>query len=178
MSVTRRHRSRGQGLVEFALIFPVLVLALFGVFDFGRAIYAYNTLANATRDGVRIAIVNQNGAGTGCVGGSGATPPDTTKVSAVDCAKQGAISLGGVTATLTYKDITNTTACTLLSAGGHADGGPAHVGCLAIVKTTYAFHPVTPVISSLVGTINLSSTATEPVEFVCPILAAPCVPGT
>jgi Flp pilus assembly protein TadG len=170
-----RHRSRGQGLVEFALIFPVLVLVLFGVFDFGRAIYAYNALANASRDGVRIAIVNQNGAGAGCAGGSGATPPDTTNVSAVDCTQQGAISLGGVTATLTYRDITNTTVCT---AGGHADGGPAKVGCLAIVQTTYAFHPVTPLISSLVGTINLSSTATEPVEFVCPILAATCVPGT
>ena len=173
----RQHRSRGQGLVEFALIFPVLILALFGVFDFGRAIYAYNTLANAARDGVRIAMVNQNGTGTGCVGGSGATPPDTTKVSAVDCATQAAISLGGVTVTVNYyKAITNvtgvadTTACTV--------GGPAQVGCRAVVTTTYAFHPVTPVISSLVGTINLSSTATEPVEFVCPILAAKCVPGT
>lgn len=166
MNRIRRTRSRGQGLVEFALIFPVLVLVLFGIFDFGRAIYAYNTLANASRAGVRVAIVNQNVPNLGCGGGSGVTPPDTTKVSAQDCAQQAAISLAGATATVTYKDITDTNPC-----------APVQVGCLAIVKTAYAFHPITPIISSLVGTINLSSTSKEPVEFVCPISISPCVPG-
>jgi Flp pilus assembly protein TadG len=174
MNRLRRNRSRGQGLVEFALIFPVLILILFGVFDFGRAIFAYNTLANASRAGVRVAIVNQNVPNLGCASGSGLTPPDTTKVSAQDCAQQAAVSLGGATAKVTYKDITDTNPCTI---GGTADGGPAQVGCLAIVKTTYAFSPITPIISSLVGTINLASTSKEPVEFVCPISISPCQPG-
>ena len=33
-------RSKGQSLVEFALVLPVLLVLLMGVFDFGRAIYA------------------------------------------------------------------------------------------------------------------------------------------
>jgi Flp pilus assembly protein TadG len=167
MSGIGRLRARGQGLVEFALIFPIVILVLFGIVDFGRAIYAYNTVANASRQGVRVAIVNQNPSGTGCLGASGGNPPDTTKVSAADCAAAAAIAMGPVTVSVTYRDPTDTTACS-----------PAAVGCIAVVTTSYQFRAITPVISALVGAINLSSTSKEPVEFVCPIAAATCVPGT
>lgn len=50
---------RGQGLTEFALIFPIFILLLIVVFDFGRAIYAYHTISNAARGGARLAIVDQ-----------------------------------------------------------------------------------------------------------------------
>ena len=53
-------RNRGQALAEFALVFPVFFLLLMGILDFGRAIYAYNTLSNASRAAVRVAIVDQN----------------------------------------------------------------------------------------------------------------------
>lgn len=166
MSRLRRPRSRGQALVEFALIFPVLMIFLFGIVDFGRAIFDYNTLANASRAGVRVAIVNQNGAGLGCDTGSGGGQPDTTKISPHDCAVQAAIGVGLVTATVSYKDVTGTTTCS-----------PRAVGCLAVVTTQATFQPITPIISSIVGSIPLTSTSTEPIEFVCPISAAACVPG-
>ena len=51
-----RWRRDGQALVEFALVVPVLILLLFGILDFGRAIYAYNTIADAARDGARVAV--------------------------------------------------------------------------------------------------------------------------
>ena len=54
-----RRRSRGQALVETALILPVFILLLLVIFDFGRAIYAYNTVANAARTGARLAATNQ-----------------------------------------------------------------------------------------------------------------------
>jgi Flp pilus assembly protein TadG len=50
----------GQSLVEFALILPVLLLILLGLFDFGRAIYAYSSISNAAREGARLAIVDQS----------------------------------------------------------------------------------------------------------------------
>lgn len=53
-------RVRGQALTEFALVIPVLLLVLLGLFDVGRALYAYNTLGNASRAGMRTAIVDQN----------------------------------------------------------------------------------------------------------------------
>jgi Flp pilus assembly protein TadG len=55
-----RRGARGQGLAEFALIFPIFILLLVVVFDFGRAIYAHHTIANAARGGARVAIVDQN----------------------------------------------------------------------------------------------------------------------
>lgn len=53
-------RSRGQALVEFALIIPLFVLVTIGIFEGARAIYTYNALSNAVREGLREAIVNQN----------------------------------------------------------------------------------------------------------------------
>jgi Flp pilus assembly protein TadG len=62
MTTLRRTRTatRGQALVEFALTIPLLLLLTVGLFDFGRAIYAYNTISNAARAGNRVAIVDQN----------------------------------------------------------------------------------------------------------------------
>ena len=55
-----RRRKRGQALVEFALVFPIFLLAMFGLFDIGRAVFAYNEITNAAREGTRMAIVNQD----------------------------------------------------------------------------------------------------------------------
>jgi Flp pilus assembly protein TadG len=46
-------KGQGQSLVEFALILPVLVLVLVGVFDLGRALFALITITNAAREGAR-----------------------------------------------------------------------------------------------------------------------------
>jgi len=50
----------GQGLVEFTLVLPLLILVMVGLFDFGRAVYSYNAISNAARIGTRVAIVDQN----------------------------------------------------------------------------------------------------------------------
>ncbi|MGH2445250.1 MAG: TadE family protein, partial [Candidatus Limnocylindria bacterium] len=52
-------RGRGQSMVEFALILPIFILVLVGLFDVGRAVYAYNTVNNAAREAGRLAIVDQ-----------------------------------------------------------------------------------------------------------------------
>ena len=51
--------SSGQGLMEFALVLPLIVFIVTGAVDMGRAVFAYNTLANAARHGARVAAVNQ-----------------------------------------------------------------------------------------------------------------------
>ena len=47
----RRTRSRGQSLVEFALILPLLLVFLATVLDLGRIYYANISLLNAAREG-------------------------------------------------------------------------------------------------------------------------------
>jgi Flp pilus assembly protein TadG len=52
---TRRtpHSQQGVAAVEMALVLIPLMLLLFGITEFGRALYLYNTIAKATRDGAR-----------------------------------------------------------------------------------------------------------------------------
>ena len=50
---------KGQALVETALILPILLLLIMGLFEFGRIMYIKNTLNNAARAGVRTAVVTQ-----------------------------------------------------------------------------------------------------------------------
>ena len=57
--MSRRRRSRGQGLVEFAVVLPIIVLGLFAILDLGRGVFTYNALAQAARQGSRTAMVNQ-----------------------------------------------------------------------------------------------------------------------
>ena len=52
-----RKQQRGDGLVEFALVLPVLLLLLFGILDGGRAVYSYHVVANSAREGARYASV-------------------------------------------------------------------------------------------------------------------------
>jgi Flp pilus assembly protein TadG len=58
----RAVKSRGQDLVEYALVVPFLLMALLMIFDLGRATYAYSVLFNAVREGGRYASVNSQAA--------------------------------------------------------------------------------------------------------------------
>ena len=42
-----RRGTRGQGLVEFALVLPVFLVLLLALFDTGRVLYAQNTITQA-----------------------------------------------------------------------------------------------------------------------------------
>ena len=53
----RRGNLRAQNLVEFALIFPVLMLLLFGIIDFGRVFHVLIAISNAAREGARYGVI-------------------------------------------------------------------------------------------------------------------------
>ncbi|MFI5259189.1 MAG: TadE/TadG family type IV pilus assembly protein [Candidatus Limnocylindrales bacterium] len=48
-----RHRSRGQSLVEFAVVIPVFLLVLCGILDFGFLLYARMKVIDASREGAQ-----------------------------------------------------------------------------------------------------------------------------
>lgn len=56
----RRNTQTSQALIEFALVSPVLLLLLFGVIDLGRAVFYYDTLNHAAREGARTAVRASN----------------------------------------------------------------------------------------------------------------------
>lgn len=54
----RRFRSeRGAELIEFALVFPLLLLTTLGIIDFGLMFQRYEVLTNAAREGARVSVL-------------------------------------------------------------------------------------------------------------------------
>jgi len=52
--------SRGQTLVEFALLSPIIILLLVGIIDFGMAMDRRIVLQHAAREGARLAAVTDD----------------------------------------------------------------------------------------------------------------------
>jgi hypothetical protein len=111
-----RNRSRGQALVETALILPVFLALLLGIVDMGRAVWATTSLASAAREGARFAIVHGGNINTPCPVGplnpNNARPitvdascpyPSPSKQSIIDAATAAAIAGGSnVTVAVCY----------------------------------------------------------------------------
>ncbi len=51
---------RGQAMLEFALALPVFLLSMLIILDFGRAVWHYNSISSAVREGARYAIVRSH----------------------------------------------------------------------------------------------------------------------
>lgn len=139
MKARKRPARRGQSLVEFALILPIFLLVLFGIIDLGRGVYAYNTIQNAAREAVRVAIVDQN--------------EDVILAKA----QKHAVGLGLTDANLTLSFLqpdTMTTPCNT----------PIAISCEVEILVDYRFIPATPIIGNIVGAIDMSAASRQPVE--------------
>jgi Flp pilus assembly protein TadG len=147
----RRHgsRDRGQALVEFALVIPIFLLLLTALFDMGRAVFAYNTLTTAAREGARIAIVNQD--------------IDTIKAHA----KQ-------ATAIVELNDPSVSVGFWRMADDGTADlTDPCNLvanACLAVVSFEATYRPITPIIANIMFGNGVTFTAQSvlSVEYRCP----------
>jgi Flp pilus assembly protein TadG len=137
-------RSRGQSLVEFALVIPLFLFILLIIFDFGRVIYAQNAIANDAREGVRIAVVNAG--------------YNVTKYQQIRTAAQrmsplvdltNANIVGALVACPSVPDPVDATRCFYLDAPG-ADGQPA-AGQRVEVNISISVPLITPIISDLIG---------------------------
>lgn len=49
---------KGQSLVEFAILLPVLLLLLMGILEFGIMLNSYLSINNSAREGARLGIVS------------------------------------------------------------------------------------------------------------------------
>ena len=58
---TLAKHNRGQSLIEFALVIPILLLLMVGIMEFSRAWMTQNILTSAAREGARVAAVGGNG---------------------------------------------------------------------------------------------------------------------
>lgn len=58
LNLVRRLRHRtGAELIEFALVLPMLLLVIVGIFDFGFLFRDFGVITNAAREGARIGVL-------------------------------------------------------------------------------------------------------------------------
>jgi Flp pilus assembly protein TadG len=51
---------KGESIIEFAMVLPILLLVVFGITEFGRAIMTSNILSSASREGARLFVRASN----------------------------------------------------------------------------------------------------------------------
>ncbi|MGH7748202.1 MAG: TadE/TadG family type IV pilus assembly protein [Candidatus Dormibacteria bacterium] len=180
-------RARGQGLVEFAVVAPILIALVFGVFDFGRAMSANVTVTNSSREGARYLIANVVSSGlssyNSCQASSGATSPSSSsgEGAAWRQLKAASLDLSQLSMNVYFYRSTNDPAndgssnhsaanlsvsCPVGSTGTPTITGsytPASDDWVVFV-TTYLYHPTTPFISQLIGTVTVTQATTMVIE--------------
>ena len=154
-----RRGDAGAAAVEFALIVPILLILVFGIIDFGLAMYSQTMVGNAAREGVRTASLEgtqlnaEFAVSQALTGIIGTKPLVVTDPSAVAYGFQ-------VKCT-----IANGTWCTGWSANG---GGttPAPQGATVSVTITYSYKWLTPIqiVKGIPSSLKITRTSTMVVE--------------
>jgi Flp pilus assembly protein TadG len=134
----RKGSERGQSLVEFAILLPVLMIILLGVVEFGWALKAYVQEQNAAREGARYWALHSTATCSLVKGAVDATAPGTLDWTDID-----ALPATGVT------DCTAATATSIT------------------VTAVYEYPFITPLgtfVTSIAGPLKMKSSATMRVE--------------
>jgi Flp pilus assembly protein TadG len=160
---------RGQSMVEFALTAPLILLMLFGIVDFGRALFIANEMTNAAREGARVAVLSSNPCNTvvssanapNCSAGSGLTGESVcdamTNEGQLIATWSGCTDPSGTlpnppssgSVDTAYVQITQSTNSSCPSTGsGGTVSTPRSVGNKAVlIQIWYYYTPLTPLVS-------------------------------
>lgn len=150
-----RARERGQGLSEFALVFPIMIVLMLALFDLGRVVFLYNGLTNAAREGARLAIVNQDKAMIRQRVQAMAFTAGISNLTNDD--------LVSFYRTTPNQDATTNPQCTVGSTLN-----PLAPGCMAVVRAKAKWAPITPFAGSFLGEIEFEARTEMPIQFLCP----------
>jgi hypothetical protein len=168
-------RSKGQTLVETALVLPVFFLILFGLIDGGRFVYTDSVMSQAAREGARLAAVEAPWIGKAasdpsCVLlPSGVNPavnpgahvcPATTANLVTDVSGAANRMVAGV-GTIATIDVRCDPAGSPPSgawAAAPATCSGIKSGDIVSVRVKFLYRPLTPIAGQIFGPINRSAT--------------------
>ncbi len=152
----------GQSLVEFALVFPIFIVMLFGLIDGARFVYSDSVLSQAAREGARLAAVEAGWIGktsTGCGSAGGPVCPASVAVLEQDIRVAVNRMVVGL-ATLSTVHIR----CD--NAGNEPTGAWTGVSCtnrdigdVVSIRVQFTYQPLTPVVGSLLGAVARTASA-------------------
>jgi Flp pilus assembly protein TadG len=142
-----RRRSRGQAMVEFALVIPIFLMVLCGMLDFGFILFSRMSAINAAREGARVAAMTSDPT----------TMVSVAKSRAVSAAQAAGLSVAQADVTVICIQMNPTTQapCTF-SAHGPANLRGVQPGDSVSVKVDYLYRPFFPLLTGT--TFTLSST--------------------
>ena len=144
-------KSPGNALTEFALVIPFLLTGIFGVIDFGRALYSYHFVSSAAREASRWASVR----GFTCTAYATDCPLRPNPTPQIQNYVTGTAPLG------IDKDPAKLQVDAQWAVppgrGNSCDRFPSNPGCAVQVTVTYNFRFVLPFLPS--GTIPMKSTS-------------------
>jgi Flp pilus assembly pilin Flp len=126
---------QGATLVEFALVAPVLILVLVASLDFARALNAYVTIANASREGARYAAVHPDA--------------DRTQIESSVAARVAPLDARGLIVTVTYDDGSPQQRWPAWPRTGLPPSSPAPKEIRFQVRASYQWHASSWLIGSL-----------------------------
>lgn len=141
-------KCRGNTLTEFAFVIPFLLTGIFGVIEFGRALYAYHFVSDAAREASRWASVR----GRGCNAW-----PQSCPASAADVQNYVvSIAPPGIN-TDPLKLLANTSWVAPPGKGNFCRSFPNNPGCAVQVEVTYQFKFILPFLPT--STYSMKSTS-------------------
>lgn len=147
----KRENFRGQSLVEFALVLPLLLLLVFTFLDLGRAVYYYSAVGNAVREGARYASV---------------TPLDLTKEDDKDLVKA-VVQNYSIDLAIDPNNITFPTP--VVEDADATDTITPDPNDYVTVQASYEFTPITPFLAQILGSGNTISLSSESTMLLAPI---------
>lgn len=139
-----RQRSKGQALIELALILPLLFLLIVNVINFGGMFYAWISVTNAARTGVQYYIT------AGATLGAPA-PPAAMQVQTLVMNDLASLPNGATAQVCVSTSASATVSCnmgappsTAPPPAESAEGSPPLTYVVGAVDVTYAYQPFIP----------------------------------
>lgn len=167
-----RQPKSGQALVEFALVIPIFLLCFFGLVDGARAVYTWNALSQAAREGARLASVEGSWIGGGKNGQPCTIPlPDLTPQPSSACPVSPQDFQDRVTSAANRETVGMGQLGTLpgssvvvkCSTNGGCSSSTIS-GDSVTVTVRYPFTMLTPIIGQIVPSITMGASATMVID--------------
>jgi hypothetical protein len=143
-------KERAQGMVEFALVIPIVLLLILGIVEFGRMMFVYSAVVTASREAVRYGSA------------AGENPSGVPRYMDCDGMKEAAKRLGSIAGiqghdvVIEYNVVDGTDDCPPASADEITSDGSARI----FVSVSALYQPIVPIINIPGFTISTESART------------------
>jgi Flp pilus assembly protein TadG len=137
---SNNEKDRAQGMVEFALVLPILLLLMFGIIEFGRLLFMYVSVSSASREAARY------GAAVGDVGGGTLRYQDCDGIVAAASRVGVLAGISAADVVIQYDDGASIKANSCEEVQD-VYGSPIYLGDRIVVTVTRFFQPIVPLVN-------------------------------